>query len=151
MEGRVVWKKGRLQHKPHGYRKSSGLGRAHNSCLVQHQNAVIPCGVAWVMLFYLTFCFNSLFHITHKKQPGHHLPLRERDLFQRALPRDVTLQVQLWGEISPWYESGKELDVSITYSLCSLWPTSEPLNFFFFFCPLDVAYVIFEGWVSICS
>lgn len=131
MEGRVVCKKGRLRHKSHGYRNNSSWGRAWSSCLLQHQNPVIPCGVAWVMSFYLSFGFNSLFQITHKKQSGHRLPLRDGVLFQRALPRVVTLQVQLWGENSPWYESGKELNVSITSSLCSLWPTSEPLNLFF--------------------
>lgn len=131
VEGRVVCKKGRLWHKSHGYRNNSSWGRAWSSCLLQHQNPAIPCGVAWVMSFYLSFGFNSLFQITHKKQSGHHLPLRDGVLFQRALPRVVTLQVQLWGKNSPWYESGKELNVSITSSLCSLWPTSEPLNLFF--------------------
>lgn len=83
-----------------------------------------------ILLFYLSFGFNSLFQITHRRQPGHHLSLREGDLFQRALSRHIALQVQLWGESSPWYENGKELHVSITYLLHSLWPASEPFNFY---------------------
>lgn len=54
-----------------------------------------------ILLFHLSFVLIHYCKL-QKKQPDHHLPLREGDLFQRALPRDVTLQVQLCGENSPW-------------------------------------------------
>lgn len=69
------------------------------------------------------------------------MSLREGDLFQRALQRRIPLQVQLWGDISPWHVSGYELHVShysfTPFSVASL----RAIKFFIHL--LGVACVIF--------
>jgi len=90
--------------------------------------------------FVILFCYlNSLSQITHNRQSGHHLllPLRERDL-SRGLSKSIYPCGSSSGETSHhgvWVAKSCIYSViSCIYSfislLCSLWPASEPLNFF---------------------